>query len=628
MARTFLVLFLLAACALPAQAQRVTVRTVTPPGVDSTLVARFQLADTYIRGGQYDRAIGLLEDLYADNPSTYAFYDKLKEAYENVKRYDDALALVDDWMARNTGDPTAFIAEKARLTYLQGDEQAAFDLWDSAIPRSEPNENVYRAIYSSMLNVRLFDKAIDVLEQGRRDVGQITLYQADLAYLYSLTSQHEQAMEEYLALLAVNERQLNYVRNRLNRFLEQEGALEASIAATERGVRKHPLNRSYREILGWLYMEDQNYEKAFDAFRAIDRLEKEDGQVLFGFAQRAAGAGAYDVALEAFQEVLDRYPNAPSAAEAQLGIAEMHEQWAAQSRERIFDDKGNRQAAPHYDAALDAYRVFLQKYPTHPYFPDVLRRVGHMQQDVFFALNEASATLQEVAERYPQTQAAFQARFDLGRIAMMRGNLEEARLIYARLVEELRIGELAEQARYEQALIHFYRGEFDVAKTLASALDENTSTDVANDAIELKVLLIENKGPDSLNTALKNYAAIALQQRQRRTDEALQSLNAFLEEYGQHPLADDARFLRATVLHDAGRIEDALAAFGELPLMYPTSYLADRSLFEAASIQEHDLGDTEAALKTYTRLLTEYPGSLLVPDARQRIRILRDDVNS
>ncbi len=627
MPRALLVAFALCWCLAPVQAQRITIRQAPPAGVDSTLVARFQLADTYLRGGLYDRAITLFEDLYAHSPETYAFFDKLKEAYENVKRYDDAVALVDARLAQHDGDPTALMTEKARLLYLKGDEQAAFDLWEAALDGSGALENTYRLVYSSMLQVRLLDRAIAVLERGRRALGQPTLYQPDLAYLYSLMGRHEQAMDEYLGLLALNERQLSYVRNRLNRTLEQEGALEASIAAAERGVRKAPLNRSYRELLAWLYMEARQYAKALDAYRAIDRLEKENGRVLFDFAQRAAAAAAYDVALEAFDEVLNRYPDAPVAAEAQFGLAVMHELWAEKTRERLFDDRGARLTAPHYDAALAAYRSFLQRYENHAYYPEALRRIGRLQQDVFFNLGEADATLNEVAQRYPNSQAALQARFDLGRIALVRGSLEEARLIFGRLVEQLRLGELAEQARYEQALIHFYRGEFDAARTLVSALDENTSTDVANDAIELKVLLVENKGPDSLNTPLRRYAEAALLHRQRHETAVVERMDALLRDFGQHPIADDARFLRATALREAGDARQALAAFGEIPLIHPQSYLVDRSLFQAAEIQEQDLQDKEAALATYTRLLTEYPGSLLVPEVRLRIRTLRGDTS-
>ncbi len=35
---------------------------------DSVQVRRFRLADSYLRAGQYERAIALLEDLHADSP--------------------------------------------------------------------------------------------------------------------------------------------------------------------------------------------------------------------------------------------------------------------------------------------------------------------------------------------------------------------------------------------------------------------------------------------------------------------------------------------------------------------------------------------------------------------------------
>ena len=113
--------------------------------------------------------------------------------------------------------------------------------------------------------------------------------------------------------------------------------------------------------------------------------------------------------------------------------------------------------------------------------------------------------------------------------------------------------------------------------------------------------------------------------RQRRVNEVVQRMDELLAEFGFHPLADDARFLRATAIRDAGRAEEALAAFGELPLIHPNSPLADRSLFQVAEIQEQELNDPDGAVTTYTQLLTHYPGSLLLPEVRLRIRALRGD---
>ena len=604
-----LVLFLLPA--LPAQAQQ----------PDSTQLRQFRLADSYLRAGRTDRAITMLEDLYASSPSTYVFYNKLKEAYESVKRYDDAIALVEEQMQDQQAPST--LSEKARLLYLKGEEQQAFEVWDRAIALRPDQQTTYNVVYRALVDLRRFDRAIEVLEQGRERLNAPNAFQTQIAYLYNLNGQHKKAITEYLELLAQNERQLGFVRNRLDAFIQQADALNASIQGAEEGVRNEPLNASYRELLAWLYMEDERYTEALDVYRALDRLGQEQGQRLIAFANQAADANAFAAAEKAYEEILDRYPDAPTARQAQRGLGDIHRRWANHIDEQVFDTDGNRISAPHYEAAVEAYRTYLRTYPNTDAAAYVLRQLGRLQQDVFLQLGEAESTLRQVVGQYPESPAANEARYDLGRIALMRGNLEEARLTFSRLVGSLRTGDLAEQARYELALIHFYRGEFDAAKTQASAVKANTSTDVANDAIELNVLLLQNTGPDSLNTPLTMYGEAKLQQRQRRYDAALTTLDSLLSAHGRHSLADDARFQRARTLRDQRRYEAAHQAFAEVALMHPKSPLADRSLFEAAEIQAEALNNPKAALKLYRQLLQEYPQSLLASDARSRIRSLQ-----
>ena len=612
-----LVLALLVLAAFPAG------RPAAAQSLQQEQVSKFQLAQSYLRSGQFDRAITLLEDLHAQNPEVHVFYNNLKKAYENVKRYDEAVALVDAQLAERK--TPVLLAEKARLIYLRGDEKEAFETWEKAVALAPDQRGTYRVVYASLIDNRLFEKAIEMLEAGRERLGSESAFQTNLARLYSLTGLYERAISEYLRLLKENGNKLSLVQSRLSRFAEKEEALRHFIAGTKRAVREEPLSRPYRELLSWLHMEAEQYAEALDAVRAIDRLEKEQGRSLYRFVRRVADAGAYDVALEGYQEILDRYPDAPSAPQAQLGLGVMHEKWAQKQNERAYDGQGDRVSAPHYEKALETYRTFLHEYPNHPSYPEVLRRMGQLQQDVFHNLNEAEASLSRVTRRFPETPAARQARYDLGRIALLRGQLEEARLAFSRLEEELQTGELADMARYELALLDFYQGQFKSAQALVSALNKNTSKDVANDAIELKVLLLENKGPDSLNVPLKKYARARLLKRQRRHQQTLQTLDSLLQQHGRHPLADDTRFLRASTLQAAGRTQESLAAYLELPLVHPQSPLRDRSLFRAAQLQEQELGAPKAAIETYTRLLTDYPGSLHASDARARIRSLRGD---
>ena len=590
------------------------------PSEADSQAARFRLASRYLKAGEAERAIALLEDLHAESPDTRAFYTTLKDAYESQKRYGDAIALVERRMTQRGRSP-ALLAEKARLQY-HGDagEKAAFATWDAALTAAPQRAQTYRTVYGSLTDARLFQQAIEAVNKGRQALDDPALMRLQLAYLYSLTSQHEEAIGEYLAMLEKTPGRLAFIKRRLGRFLEQEQALQESIAATSRAVRAAPMTRPYRELMGWLYLQADEHEKALRAYRAIDRLEDSDGRLLYSFAQQAADAGAYRAALDAYRIILERHPGAPVAPGAQRGRGQMHEAWAASST-----DAGARDE--HYEKALDAYRQFLDAYPQHEAYPSVLRAVGRLQQDVLFDLEAAQETLEEVARRYPRTEAASRAQYDLGRLHVMRGDLTEARLAFSRLAERLRTGDLAQQARYQQALLHFYQGEFDAAGTLLGTLAESTDADVSNDGIALGVLLTENAASrDTTGKALSLFAKARLMHRQRQEAEVLALLQELLQNHPRSPFADDTRFFKARVLAAHDRPADAADAYAQVALTHPRSTLADRSLYEAARLQESTLGAPDAALQTYRRLLKDYPGSLHAPDVRARIQALRREV--
>lgn len=588
--------------------------------VDNSEVERFQLAESLLQAGQYDRAIPMLEDLLASSPATHVFYERLRLAYEEVKRYDDAISLVDRQMAR-AASPEVFMVEKGRLQFLAGLEEEARETWNSVVARQPSSPSVYLMVYRSLLQVRLFDIAIEILEDGRERIGNPDLFQTDLAQLYALTSQLDKAVEEYLALLDSNPGQLSFAKSRLGPYLTDSTTISSAVPPVESAVARDPLNRSYRELLIMLYVELERYEDAYQVVQAVDRLEQEEGALLFSFAQTAADGGAWNVAVTAFEEVLKRYPSSPSSPDALRGLGIMQENWAQELSVGVEADSSRT----HYAEALATYERFMIDYPEHPHVPDVLTRMGRLHQEVLDDLESAERILSEVTARYPGSRAADEAAFALGQLAVMTDRLTDARIRFTRIATRLRTGDLADASRFELAHLHFYQGQFDAALALTEAMQENSSSDVANDAIGLKVLINESKGPDSLNTALRRFARAQLEIRQRDADRAVLTLNFLMDEFGDHPIVDDARFLRAGVLSDLGRVEDAMQAYLEIPLLHPMSFFGDRSIYHAAVLARDQLGNTTRAIELFERLLSDYPRSLLVQDARTAIRILRGE---
>lgn len=583
---------------------------------DSTQLKKFQRANAFLQADQPEQAIPLLEDLHADAPENTAFYRKLKETYETVKRYDDALRLVDKRIGSSPTVP--LLAEKGRLQYQKGDLETANDTWDRAISLAPGEPQTYRIVYNTLVEVRHFRKAIAVLQKGRAALDRPDAFRTELAHLYGLDGQFEAAMQEYVALLDEAPNRLNYVQNRLQTFVEQGQGIEASIRVLQQTVQENPLNQAYRELLAWLHTEQNDYAAAFDEYRALDRLGDRQGQILFQFARRAADAQRYDVATQACEVIRERYPESGVAPEAQKLLGDFYRQWARQGT----DSTSTAQDSARYAEARTAYETFLQENPGHSGYPEALLRLGTLQIDVYRTLDEAQKTLDQLVANHPETGAADEGQYHLGRIAMLRDSLERARLLFSRLATGAQSDELADKAQYELALLHFYQGEFDAATARATSISENPSADVANDAIELKTLLQEARGPDSLDTALRTFAQARLFERQHAHERALASLDTLLQQHPRHSLADDARFRQGNI-HLARRdTSAALTAFRAVPERHPRSPYADRSLFRAASLLEAS-GRPAAAVEIYSRLLTEYPKSLLAGDARGRLRALR-----
>lgn len=584
---------------------------------------KFLLATTYMKGGQFERAIPILEDLYSDDPLTNAYFLRLKESYTELKRYQDAIDLIDHRMA--TGVSAYLLSERGALLFRMEDEPGAFDAWRKAIQLSPTRSLPYREVYRAMLSVRLYDAATDILLEARDALNHEGAFRTELADLYSSNASYGLAMEEYVAMILESPDQEAYVRSRLTRLSQTDEMFDESLPIVERAVREYPLNRPIRELAAWMYREAGQYDRAFETNRAIDRLEREEGRVLFQFALNAADAGATDYAFAALEEIINVYPGSPSAISAELAKAALNQLVAEAEGEAVFDGAGNRIPAPSYDAALSGYRTFIQSHGDDPRVPDVLWRMSQIQLNVFHELGEAEALLSEIVARHPGSLIADQARFDIGVTFLLRDDLTQARLAFSRLENELRTGELAERSRFELAMIAFYEGHFESALAFADALDQNTATDIANDAIELKVLLRENRGPDSLDVPLRQFARSQLLHRQRRYQEALGLLDPLLLSYSSHALDDEIRFWRASNMRELGRFEEAISAFTEIVTESRDSYLADRSLFAVGEIYERGLKEPALALDAYSNLLVEFPGSLLAPEVRARIRKIRGD---
>jgi TolA-binding protein len=218
-----------------------------------------------------------------------------------------------------------------------------------------------------------------------------------------------------------------------------------------------------------------------------------------------------------------------------------------------------------------------------------------------------------------------ECKLELGDALLFSGDLWESGLLYSQVDKAFKYEEIGREAKYRNAKLDFYRGEFQWAQAQLDVLKSSTSQLIANDAMYLSLLISDNTVFDSTTDALTIYSHADLLSYRNKRQEALQTLDTLLEKFPTHPLFDDALFKKAEIFTLEKRYHEADSLYGNVVSGFPTGIISDDAQFRRAQIHEKFLNDTPGAMQLYEELLKNYPGSTFAVEARKRYRALRGD---
>ena len=155
-----------------------------------------------------------------------------------------------------------------------------------------------------------------------------------------------------------------------------------------------------------------------------------------------------------------------------------------------------------------------------------------------------------------------------------------------------------------------------------------TSREIANDALDLSILIKNNTVFDTTDVVMQSYANVELMIFQNQKREAIQAMDSMLLAYEGHSITDEVLLLKAQTLRELGDFQEAISALKIINEKYYYDILGDDALFLTGVILEENLNQPEEAMKAYTDLLTKFKGSIYVAEARSRFRELRGDFNN
>ena len=606
----------------------VSLLVLSGTGFGQSQDVKFRLAQSYEQAGNYENAAKLYEELLAKDQSSYVYFDSTRRMYIQLKRYDDAIALIQRRLLMNSAD-LATRAILASTYYKAGKEKEATVEWDKAIATDPGNAGVYRLVAKSMLENRLLDKTAEVYRRARVACKDPNLYTIDLAQLLATSMDYVGASVEFLSWLRQNPAQLSFVQGRMATYTSKEEGRSAAIEAVKNEIKRDDDPKLY-ELLGWIYLEGKSYDDAFDSYRKLDKLTKAQGGQIYAFAERAFKERAFDAAAKAYLEAI----NIPVAA-ARLPYAKYGYASSLKEMSALSDTLAGVAAAgqvpatesqPQYAGAIAYFREIINEYPHSEFSAKSYYQVGTIQFERFFDLDGALTSFENVEREFPGLNTIhFDVALKIGEVLTARGDTARAGVKY-RFVNDApnTTPDQHDESSYRLAELEYFGGKFQDAMKRLGEITLNLKADYANDALQLLSFLQENKTTGE--AALAHFSRADLLARQRRNTEAIPVFLDLIEKYPQALLVDDALMKVAALQTQARLFADAIKSYERLLLQFKESSIAlDKAQFNIGEIYQFGLNNKPKAISAYEKLLADFPQSILATTARKRIRELRGD---
>jgi tetratricopeptide (TPR) repeat protein len=208
------------------------------------------------------------------------------------------------------------------------------------------------------------------------------------------------------------------------------------------------------------------------------------------------------------------------------------------------------------------------------------------------------------------------------------GELWDAVITYSQVIESAKNNPAGDEVKFKKARLGYLMGNFKWAKAQLDVLKASTSKLIANDAMELALFISENMQDDSLGAPLQMFARADLHLFRNHLPQALSVLDSVSKTFPDNSLVDDVYYRKSAILQKEGRYEEAAAMLSSIVKDYSWEMLADDALFQLAGIRENELNQKQEAMELYKKILTDYPSSVYVVDARSAYRRLQEETSA
>lgn len=568
------------------------------------------LANNYYEQGQFQKALSIYEKLSKQNPYRLDYFMSMIASNQQLENFSEAEKLLKEKLGDGRNFPQLYV-ELGYNYSLQNKEELALQYFNKAIEALDQNPNFAYNIGASFQKYSLLDEAVTTYEKGMALSDKMD-FNSQLAQIYGEQGKLEKMFDSYLNLIEKNLSFKAVAQRYFSLYTTEDPANEANVILKKILLQRSQQNPDilYNDLLSWLFIQQKEYKKAFTQEKAIYKRIGEDLSGITDLAYIAIADEDYDTGREIVNYIIDNSFTPQNRLQGNQILMKM-EVKSAKSKEYAEVEKKFEQLLDEFGRNRETYMLQID--------------YNHF---LAFQNNKKELAIENLKNLAKQDLTAYQearVKMELADILVFDEKFNEALIYYSQIQKKVQSDVLAQEARFKVARTSYFKGDFEWAQVQLDVLKKSTSQLMANDAMQLSLLIRDNSLEDSTQTALKKYARADLLEFQDKDAEAIAVLEDILTNNKGEKIEDEALLKQGEIYEKKGEYEKAEANYLKIIEFYNEDILADDAHYRLAKIYEEKLDQPDKAKAQYEAIIFNFADSIYFVDARKKYRALRGD---
>ena len=570
-----------------------------------------QLARNYFDQGQFEKALISYEKTLKKQPNNNAALVGLIRTHQQLEDYGAVEKLIEKEITRSRYKGL-LVVESGYNYQLQGQDSIAKTRYATAVQLVKDRQTSAYRVGKTFEDHSLLEEAVLAYEAGMV-ANPNSNFNRQLARIYGELGQLGKMFDSYLNLANENQAYVASAQRNFSLFITEDPTNEANIVFRKTLLKRlqSEQNIIYNELLSWLFIQQKQYKKAFTQEKAI--FKRTDGNItgVIDLAGITIEANALDEAQEILEYIKEVSVDDETKldAEQQLLKIEVRKATSTSDQERI----------------RSRYEALLEQYGINSYTVLIQIDYAHFLAFEMKTPGEGATFLKQSVKKEMNRFDEARLKMELADILVLQEKFNQALIYYSQIQNKIKNNVISQEARFKVARTSYYKTDFSWAEAQLDVLKSSATQLIANDALELLLVIRDNSQEDTLQTALKKYAKADLLSYQNKPALAIKKYDEILEQHKGESIEDEALLSQAKLYEAESAFAKAEKNYITIIDFYKDGILADDAYYRLAKLYEGPLQQPEKAKNNYERIIFDFADSIFYVEAQKRFRALRGD---